>query len=742
MKRNESKTRGDGSSQAGAPAYPFTAVVGQEEMKLALLLSVVEPAIGGVLVTGHRGTAKSTAVRALAALLPALARVRGCAFNCDPDELTTLCPDCRARLADDGRLPRERASVPVVDLPLNATEDRLCGTLDIGRALREGRRAFAPGLLARAHRGLLYIDEVNLLEDHLVDLLLDAAAAGRNRVEREGVSFEHAARFVLVGSSNPEEGELRPQLLDRFGLCVEVRTAVDLEERVRVVESREAYERDPARFAAACEGEETRLRRRLARARRLAREVRVAPELVRGAADLCLRLKTDGHRGELTVVRAARALAALEGRREATFKDARRVAALALRHRLRNDPLEQPESAGRVERVTEEVFGADDGSGRRDERGKGNAHAEGSQKSRGRATRRAADADELSGDGDGPGERDGDERPARGADSAGDNGRADGFSDKSQAAPTADASLNFDLTAAESRGRRRTASFTAPTKERGRSRSSNATRGRYARADREPLSSPRVAVDATLRAAAERRVSAAVAASELKTGSPDRLAFSPALDAAISVDEVGRGRNVTAGDLRFKRFARREGVLYICAVDASGSMAVNRIRQAKGALSGLLRRSYVNRDRVALVAFGGRGAELLLRPSQSCALAKRRLDELPVGGATPLPAGLRRSLEVARSAARRGAGRIVLLVFTDGRANVPLGPAAGAGARAKKIACEIEQLGAALRALGVASVVVDTRRNYGARGEGESLARSLGGRYVRLPVSGEGELPI
>ena len=726
MKRSESKTRKDGSKPAGAPAYPFTAVVGQEEMKLALLLAAVEPAVGGVLVTGQRGTAKSTAVRSLAALLPALARVRGCAFNCDPEDQATLCPDCRARLAGEGRLARELASVPVVDLPLNATEDRLCGTLDIGRALSEGRRSFEPGLLARAHRGLLYIDEVNLLEDHLVDLLLDASAAGINRVEREGVSFEHAARFVLVGSSNPEEGELRPQLLDRFGLCVEVRTAGTLDERVRVVESREAYDRDPAGFTAAHEEEETRLRRRLARARRTARAVRVAPELVRGAAELCLRLKVDGHRGELTIVRAARALAALEGRRAATEQDARRVAPMALRHRLRNDPLEQSESGERVERAIEEVFGADGGG----------------KASEARGDERAAR---------GGNSADGGGRPSRGANSTGGNGRADSSRDESQAAPSADADMGFDLAASESRGRRRTSSFNAPSKARSRSRAATASRGRYTRAGGEPGATARVAVDATLRAAAHRRVSETINVSEAtadssaRASSSDSRAGNGAMLGSVSVGvEAESGRSVVARDLRFKKFARREGTLYVCAVDASGSMAVNRIRQAKGALAGLLRRSYLSRDRVALVAFRGQGAELLLRPSQSGALAKRRLDELAVGGATPRSAGLLRSLEVARSAARRGARRIVLLIFTDGRANVPLEARAAAdpAARAKRIADEIERLGSALRALGVASVVVDTRRGFGARGEGASLARALGGRYVRLPVSGEGELPI
>ncbi|HKP71994.1 MAG TPA: magnesium chelatase ATPase subunit I, partial [Pyrinomonadaceae bacterium] len=341
------------------PTFPFAAIVGQEEMKLGLLLNVIAPAIGGVLVMGHRGTAKSTAVRALAELLPPLTRVRDCAYNCDPQDSSNFCADCRARVAASEKLTRERAPVPVVELPLNATEDRVCGTINIERAIKEGVKAFEPGLLARAHRGFLYIDEVNLLEDHLVDLLLDTAATGRNRVEREGISLEHPARFVLVGSGNPEEGELRPQLLDRFGLYTEIRTADNLDERVEIITRREAFDADPAGFCAAWENEQARLRRRLVRARESYARVRLPARLVRSIAELCQRLGVDGHRGELTIARAARALAAFENRKEATAGDVRRVAAMALGHRLRRDPLEQTSGGAQIEQATEELFGGE-----------------------------------------------------------------------------------------------------------------------------------------------------------------------------------------------------------------------------------------------------------------------------------------------------------------------------------------------------------------------------------------------
>ncbi|HEY7546264.1 MAG TPA: magnesium chelatase ATPase subunit I [Blastocatellia bacterium] len=336
--------------------YPFTAIVDQEEMKLALLLAVIDPLIGGVIIFGHRGTAKSTAVRALADLLPPITKVKGCLYGCDPDRAPELCSDCVALFHARGRLPRQRAAVPVVDLPLGATEDRVCGTLDIERALTEGVKAFEPGLLARANRGFLYIDEVNLLEDHLVDVLLDAAASGRNIVEREGISISHPARFVLVGSGNPEEGELRPQLLDRFGLFTEVATIADLDRRVEIVMRRERFERGPATFCEEFRAEQTRLRQRIVRAKKMLASVATERELLHSIAALCASLSTDGHRGELTIARAARALAALEGRSKTAIEDVRRVAVMALRHRLRKDPLDRVESAARIAQAVDEIF--------------------------------------------------------------------------------------------------------------------------------------------------------------------------------------------------------------------------------------------------------------------------------------------------------------------------------------------------------------------------------------------------
>jgi magnesium chelatase subunit I len=337
--------------------FPFTAIVGQDAMKTALLAAAVDPGIGGVLIQGHRGTAKSTAVRALAGVLPPLNVDPACRYGCDPAANGSRCDECHARERAGARATSRRAPVPVVDLPLGATEDRVVGALDLERALRSGEKAYEPGLLARAHRGFLYVDEVNLLEDHLVDLLLDVSTTGENVVEREGLSVRHPARFVLVGSGNPEEGDLRPQLLDRFGLSVEVTTPTDPDARVEAVLRRDAFDRDPDGFARRWARSEGALRRQVAAARDALAGVDVPRALLRRGAELCASLGTDGVRGELTLLRAARAVAALAGRAVAGDAELRQVAPLVLRHRLRRDPLDDAGSTARVARAIDALLG-------------------------------------------------------------------------------------------------------------------------------------------------------------------------------------------------------------------------------------------------------------------------------------------------------------------------------------------------------------------------------------------------
>ena len=333
--------------------FPFSAIVGQDEMKAALLIAAVDARIGGVMVFGDRGTGKSTAVRALAALLPPIRVVAGSRFNADPEERDRY---AACAVAASGKAVR--GPVPFVDLPLGATEDRVVGALDLEAALTRGEKRFEPGLLARAHRGFLYIDEVNLLEDHLVDLLLDVAASGENVVEREGLSVRHPARFVLVGSGNPEEGELRPQLLDRFGLSVEVRTPTMLADRIEVLKRCDAFERMPAAFAAAWAKAEARTLKRIARAIAGLGGVAVPDAVLALASRLCMAVGADGLRGELTLMRAARAAAALDGLDAATPAHIAQVAPMALRHRLRRGVLDETGSGVRIERALAEVMAA------------------------------------------------------------------------------------------------------------------------------------------------------------------------------------------------------------------------------------------------------------------------------------------------------------------------------------------------------------------------------------------------
>jgi magnesium chelatase subunit I len=335
-------------------SYPFSAIVGQDELKRALTLAAIDPSLGGVLVLGDRGTGKSTAVRGLAGLLPQIKVAGDCRYNCEPGDASSYCPRCQAQSADRVLKHREVA-VPVVDLPLGATEDRVAGALDLEKALVSGEKAFEPGLLASAHRGFLYIDEVNLLEDHLVDLLLDVAASGINIVEREGLSIRHPARFVLVGSGNPEEGELRPQLLDRFGLSVDVKSPLDVPTRVEVVKRRDAFDRDPGLFLQAWKRKQSALRRSIEKARSLLKTITTPDPVIEFASTLCIALGVDGLRGELTLMRTARALAALQGRQTVSADDVRSIAVSALRHRLRRDPLDEADAGTRVERVLSEM---------------------------------------------------------------------------------------------------------------------------------------------------------------------------------------------------------------------------------------------------------------------------------------------------------------------------------------------------------------------------------------------------
>jgi magnesium chelatase subunit I len=343
--------------KTGRIVFPFTAIVGQEEMKLALILNVIDPKIGGVMIMGDRGTGKSTTIRALADLLPEIEVVAGDLFNSDPQDADLMSDEVREKLQQQIPIEIVKKKVQMVDLPLGATEDRVCGTIDIEKALSEGVKAFEPGLLAKANRGILYVDEVNLLDDHLVDVLLDSAAGGWNTVEREGISIRHPAQFVMVGSGNPEEGELRPQLLDRFGMHAEIRTVKEPSLRVKIVEQRADFDANPAEFNAKYQEAQNALQEKIVRAQQLLPQVNLDYDLRVKISEICSELDVDGLRGDIVTNRAAKAIAALEGRTEVTIDDIRRVIVLCLRHRLRKDPLESIDSGYKVEKSVARVFG-------------------------------------------------------------------------------------------------------------------------------------------------------------------------------------------------------------------------------------------------------------------------------------------------------------------------------------------------------------------------------------------------
>lgn len=342
------------------PVFPFTAIVGQEEMKLALQLNVIDPKIGGVMIMGDRGTGKSTTIRAIADLLPEIEVVKDDPFNSDKSDLDLMGNEVREAIQNNESIETELIKIPMVDLPLGATEDRVCGTIDIEKALTEGIKAFEPGLLAKANRGILYVDEVNLLDDHLVDILLDSAASGWNTVEREGISIRHPARFVLVGSGNPEEGELRPQLLDRFGMHAEIRTVKDPILRVKVVEERTSFDQNPMIWINNYESKQQELRDKIVAAQKLLPTVQMDYNLRVKISEVCSQLDVDGLRGDIVTNRAAKAHAAYYGRDVVTMEDISKVITLCLRHRLRKDPLESIDSGDKVSKVFKEVFEIED----------------------------------------------------------------------------------------------------------------------------------------------------------------------------------------------------------------------------------------------------------------------------------------------------------------------------------------------------------------------------------------------
>lgn len=673
--------------------YPFTAIVGQDDLRLGLLLNAVSPAVGGVLVRGEKGTAKSTAVRALAALMPRVAVVPGCRFSCDPASPDPACPDGPHTAAPGASRPAR-----TVELPVGASEDRLVGALDIERALAEGVKAFEPGLLADAHRGILYVDEVNLLHDHLVDLLLDAAAMGASYVEREGVSVRHAARFLLVGTMNPEEGELRPQLLDRFGLTVEVAASRDTDLRVEVVRRRLAYDDDPAAFAAAWADEESALRERITAARALLPAVVLGDGALRRIAATCAAFEVDGMRADIVMARTATALAAWAGRDEVTADDVRQAALLALPHRRRRNPFDAPGLD--EEKLDDTLREAAEEESRRDE---------------GR-----------SGDGEPGPDPDSDPDPDSGPDGPGDGGGPGGGVPPQGGGPEdASAPESSSSPSPESQG-----SPQGPDSPRGPGVPAGGEQRPVAAA--EPFRTKMLSVPGLGEGAAGRRSRARTehgrtTGARRPQGALTKLHLAATVQAAAPHQRTrgrsGRGLVVRRDDLRQATREGREGNLVLFVVDASGSMAARqRMSAVKGAVLSLLLDAYQRRDKVGLVTFRGRDAELVLPPTSSVDAAAARLETLPTGGRTPLAAGLLKAHDVLRVERMRDPSRRPLLVVvTDGRATGGPEPVALAARAGRLHAAE-----------GTASVVVDCESGIVRLGLAAQLARDLGGTAVTL----------
>jgi magnesium chelatase subunit D len=642
--------------------YPFTAIVGQERMRLGLMLNAIHPGIGGVLIRGQRGTGKSTAVRALARLLPEQRSVVGCPYSCDPDDEGALCLSCRLRRNEgEDPLPATTSRMRVVELPINASEDRVVGTIDVEAALRAGERQFEPGVLAEANRNILYVDEVNLLDDHIVDVLLDAAAMGVNTVEREGISISHPSRFILVGTMNPEEGDLRPQLLDRFGLCVDVEGIQDPDQRIEITEREAAFRSGDAQFLATWEHADAELGATLRGAIADLDAVRLTPAHARLISAICMEARVQGHRADVVIGRTARALGALRHHAEPTRDDVFDAAELALAHRARapiNREQEEPSDA-QTQQQTEtredetESMQAPDGSGAET----GEQTEAQTQASQPETAEQAAGADQ---------------------------GTASGSNSGDEGAPDAEdpfALRKLDL--ARKRLQRKQSGKRAVSKSTDR-------RGRYVRAQSQEKVND-LAVDATVRAAAPQQPRRG-----RRPGEPMRL---------------------ERHDLQQKVRERKVGNLIVFAVDASASMdAEQRMTATKGAILSLLQDAYVRRDRVAVVVFKNRSAEVVLQPTSSVQLAQRRLERLSVGGTTPLTHGLMAGYKIVKNELTRDpTTRALLVLISDGRGNISLFK--------EEPLVEAQKVAALISSEKIESLVIDSARDFSQLPSVQHLAR-------------------